>query len=161
MLKQTPLCSVNTFLLLKHCKQLFKSCFFVFFSFCEIQIWQNLSCTHNVTFFISYKCEIYRVFKFLIWIVDCKSQFVFVTKQINTNVFFVSISLKFFSHTGNSIPSQLRLLARFWSAWVTLSGYIFTGLIWLTWHHKKRFCSLFLMSISPFFELLNSTGNCT
>ena len=51
MPKQTPLCSVNTFLLLKHWKQLAKVFFVFIFCFMKHKSVKILRCTHNVTCF--------------------------------------------------------------------------------------------------------------
>ena len=49
--------------------------------------------------FISYMQQIHRVFKFLIWDVKWKSQFVFITKHVNANiVLFFNLGKIFFSH---------------------------------------------------------------
>ena len=48
---------------------------------------------------INYKQQIHRVFKFLIWNVNWKSQFVFITKHVNANVvLFLNLAKTFFSH---------------------------------------------------------------
>ena len=90
--------------------------------------------------FISYKEQIYRIFKFLISNVDWKQQLVFITnRKLN--------------------PIIIKVINKFLPFSVILSGCIFTELIYLTWHYKKYFWSLFFMLISPFFELFNSAGN--
>ena len=104
---------------------------------------------------INYKQQIHRVFKFLIWNVNWKNQPILVTKHVNGNVvLFFNLAEIFFLHREfNSI------ITSFLSSRVIISGCILTGLIWLIWHHKKHFWSLFLMLISSFFGLFNSTGN--
>ena len=93
--------------------------------------------------FINYKQQIYRIFKFLIWNVDWKSQLVLIAKHINTNIVLrFNLAKILFSHRkSNSIN--------------------FIGLICLTWHHKKHFWSLSLMLDSPFLGILNLVGNFT
>ena len=48
---------------------------------------------------ISYKQQIHRVFKFLIWNVNWKNQLIFITKHVNANiVLFFNLAKIFFSH---------------------------------------------------------------
>ena len=99
--------------------------------------------------FISYKQQIHRVFKFLIRNANWKSQLVFITKHIDTNVVFCfNLPKIFFSHTKLN-PSIIKIISK-----LVISLYIFTGLICLTWHHKKKILSLFLMLISPLLDFL-------
>ena len=109
---------------------------------------------------IKYKQQIHRVFKFLIWNGTWKSQPIFVTKHFNANVVF-SFNPAIIFFLQRKISIIMKLFSTFLTSFVNLSGCIFTGLIGLTWHHKKHLWSLFLMLIKPFFELLNSVGNFT
>ena len=55
----------------------------------------------HVMLFITtnYMQQIHRVFKFLVWNVNWKSQFVFITKHVNANVVFCfNLAKIFFSH---------------------------------------------------------------
>ena len=99
MLKQTSLCSVNTFLPLKHYKQLLQKYFlFLFFLLWNINLSKSLMYTQWLVF-ISYKQQIHWVFKILIWNVDWKSQLVFVTVLIDANtVLFFNFATIFFLH---------------------------------------------------------------
>ena len=59
--------------------------------------------------FINCKQEIYRVFKYLIWNVNWKSQFVVIIKHINANIVLsFNLAKTFFSHRKfNSIIVQI------------------------------------------------------
>ena len=84
--------------------------------------------------FISYKQQIRRVFKFLIRNANWKSQLVFITKHIDTNVAFCFHLPKiFFSHRKLN-PSIIKIISKLF-----ISLCIFTGWICLTWRHKIFF----------------------
>ena len=89
MLKQTSLCFVNTFILLKHCKQLLQK-YFLFFCFCFCFVKHKSVKIFDIhvmwLVFINYKQQIHQVFKFLIWNVYWKNQLVFITIHINANI---------------------------------------------------------------------------
>ena len=96
MLKQTSLCSVNTFLQLKYCKQLLQKFFFIF-CFMKHKSVKVFDIHIMWLVFINYKQQIRRVFEFLIWNVNWKSQFVFTTIHINAKiVLFFNLSKIFF-----------------------------------------------------------------
>ena len=159
MFKQTSLCSVNTFLLLKHSKQLLKIYFFVFLCFVKQKSSKIFDVNIMWLVFISYKQQTYHVFKFLIWNVDWENQLVFITIHGNANaVFHLNFAKIFFLHRKLN-PTIIKITHKFLSFCIILSGCTFTGLRCLTWHHKKHFWSLFLMLISPYFGLFNSAGN--
>ena len=103
-----------TFLLLKHCKQLLQKYFFVFIlCFVKHKSVKIFDIHIMWLVFINYKQQIHRVFKFLIWNVNGKSQFVFITIHINANIILFSILLKsFFSHSKfNSII--IKIISKF------------------------------------------------
>ena len=74
-------------------------------------------------------------------------------------LFLFSILLKPFLGTGKSIPSKLRSLTKFLSAFIILSGCIFGGFKCLLWHQTKHLLSLFLILIKPFIGFLILFGN--
>ena len=162
MLKQISFCSVNTFSLLKQCKKTLAKVFFVFIlCFVKHKSVKIVDIHIMWLVFISYKQEVYRVFKFLIWNVNWKSQLVFITKHVSANVVLRFNFIKIIFSQRKPNPIIIKTISKPSIFSCILSGSIFTGLICLTWHHKKHFWSLFLMLISPFFELLNSAGNFT
>ena len=94
-------------------------------------------------FFINYKQQSHRAFKFLIWKENWKSQFVFITKHVNANVvFYFDIAKVFFSHRKINFII-IMIINKYLSSHVILSVCMFTGLICLTWHQRKHFWSLF------------------
>ena len=100
MLKQTSLCFINTFLLLKHCN-FYKSIFCFYFLFCETWIYQSLWCTRNVTCLyliwttnpLNFQIfDLKRRFYFILFY----SYFTFIAKNIDANVAFHFKFTKFF-----------------------------------------------------------------
>ena len=78
MFKQFSLCFFNTFLLLK-------KHFFVLWNIYLLKFFDE----HVMRFvIIIYKQQIHQAFKFLAWNVNCKNQFIFVTKYVNVNIIF-------------------------------------------------------------------------
>ena len=109
--------------------------------------------------FINYKQQIYRVFKFLIWDVNWKSQLVFITTHIIANIVFcLNLGKIFFTNRKlNSII--IKIISKFFVILCNSFWMCFMALICLTWHHQRYFWSLFFMLISPFLVLFNSAGN--
>ena len=64
---------------------------------------------------INYKQQIYRVFKYLIWNVNWKCQFVFITKHVNANiVLFFNLAKIFFSHRKPN-PIIIKIINKFFT----------------------------------------------
>ena len=92
-------------------------------------------------FFINYKQQNHRVFKFLILNAYLKSQFVFITIHINTNVVFRFnfANILFINRKFNFII--IKIISQFFIL-LCNSFYIFEGLRCLTWQQRKYFWSL-------------------
>ena len=146
MLKKTSSCSANTFSLLKYCKELLQ----MYFLFLFFVLWNlNLSAfdVHIMWLaFNDYRQQIHWNFKFLIWNVDWKGWFIFISKHIGANVIFHFNFTKIFFWYMKFNFSVIKTI-------------IFTAKICLTWCQRKHFWSSCLMLIRPLFGLLNSAGN--
>ena len=114
MLKKTSLWSVNTFLLLKQCKQLLQK-YFLFFTLCFVKHKSvKIFDVHIMQIvFINYKQQIYRVFKFLIWNVDWKNKLIFIRKHVTANsVPFFNLPKIFFSQRKFN-PIIIKIISKF------------------------------------------------
>ena len=108
------LCSSNTFLLLKHWKQLLQK-YFLFSFFCFVKHKSvKIFDVHVIWLvFISHKQQIHRIFKFLIWNVNSKTQFILTTIHVNANVLlFLSLAKIFFSHRKFN-PIIIKTISKF------------------------------------------------
>ena len=106
MLKQSSLCFINTFSLLRHCKELLQNHFCFYCLFREIKICQNHSCKHNVI----YNHQLKATNRLSLQIFSLKHKFEKPThlhNHVNAYIAFYSILLKSFSCTGNSLSSSL------------------------------------------------------
>ena len=113
MLKQTFLCSVNTFLLLKTMQATLAKVLFVFILCFVKNTSARIFDIHIMWLvFINYKKQIHRVFKFLIWNVDWKNELIFVTKYVNANVAFCfNLAKIFFSHRKLN-PTIIKIISK-------------------------------------------------
>ena len=114
MLNQTFLCSVNTFLLLKHRKQLLQKYFFVFIlCFVKHKSVKIFDIHIMWLVFINYKQQIHWIFEGLVWNVNWKSQFIFIIKHVNANiVLFSNLAKIFFSHRKPN-PIIIKIISKF------------------------------------------------
>ena len=128
MLKQISLCSVNTFLLLKQCKKTLAKLLFVFIlCFVKHKSVKIFDIHIMWLVFVSYKQQVYRVFKFLIWNVNWKSQLVFITIHINANVAFLFNLAKIFLSHRELNPVIIKIISKLFiglsnSFWMSFYG---------------------------------------
>ena len=83
-----------------------------------------------------------------------KSQFFFITKHINTNDVFCFNFAKIFFSNRKPNPIIIKIINTFFIFPCNSFCMYFYWLTCLKWHHEKHFWSLFLMSISTFFDFL-------
>ena len=144
MFKQTFLCSVSTFLLLKHCKQLLQKYFlFLFFVLWNINLLKSLIKSLMWLVFISYRQQIHWVFKSLILNVDWKNLPTFITKHINANIVLrFNFTKIFFSHRKLN-SNMIKIISKFFAILPSLPTFAVL-------HH----CHFAI--ISKFFAICNS-----
>ena len=135
MLKQISFCSVNTFLLLKQCKKTLAKVFFVFIlCFVKHKSVKIVDIHIMWLVFISYKQEVYRVFKFLIWNVNWKSQLVFITIHINANVAFLFNLAKIFLSQRKLNPVIIKIISKLF---IGLSNSFWMSFYWINMPDMK------------------------
>ena len=114
MLNQTLLCSVKTFLLLKHRKQFLQKYFFVFIlCFVKHKSVKIFDIHIMWLVFVNYKQQIHWIFEGLVWNVNWKSQFIFIIKHVNANiVLFSNLAKIIFSHRKHN-PIIIKIISKF------------------------------------------------
>ena len=109
--------------------------------------------------FICYHQKRHTVFKVFIRYMSRIRQTIFITKHINANFILLFNLLKIFFRDRKFNTFIIKIINHVLSAFVILSGCIFSGFKCLIWHQRKHLLSLFLILIRPFTEFLNSWGN--
>ena len=145
MLKQSSLCFVNTFLLLKHSKKLLEKYFLFLFLFLFVKHKSvKIFDVYTIRFItINYMQQIHRVFKFLIRNVNQKNQTILATKHVNANIIlFFNLAKVFFLNTKvNSII--FKIISKFFIFLCNFFWMYFYGINMPNITPRKSFCSFF------------------
>ena len=131
------MCTINALtVFFMFCQQPFQkhtlSSFFVFLKHKSVKIFD----IHIMWLvFISYKQQLHWIFKFLIWNVNWKSQFVFITIQINANVVFRFNIAKIFFSNRKPNPIIIKIISKLLL--------IFCNSFWMYFYRKTSLIVIF------------------